>query len=119
MAQSLVEGLAGGAKEVADRYIVDVHAQGECVDKHTNGVGNLQVRTTAADRAEIHLTVVGIARYHIGCGCQEQMGRRDFLLAAENSCALEVGHANLFANPSLLIGLRQVGGNLAGTLASL
>ena len=47
------------------------------------------------------------------------MGRRDFLLAAESSCALEVGHANHFANPSLLIGFREVGGNLAGTLASL
>ena len=46
------------------------------------------------------------------------MGRRDFLLAAESSCALVVGLANLFANPSLLVGLRQIGRNLAGTLAS-
>ena len=47
MAQSLVEGLAGGAKEVADRNIVDVHAQGECVDKHTHGVADMQVAATA------------------------------------------------------------------------
>ena len=60
MAQRLVEGLTHLFQIFAHRHIVDLQSEGERVDKHTNRIGNLQVRTSAADGAEIHLAVVGV-----------------------------------------------------------
>ena len=59
--QGLVERVAGILQELADGYIVDAHAQCQGVDKHTHGVGNLQVAASAAHGAQIDITVVGIA----------------------------------------------------------
>ena len=47
------------------------------------------------------------------------MCRRDFKLATECRSAFEIGLAYSLADESLLVGLGQVGRNLAGAFASL
>ena len=101
------------------RHIVNLKAEGKRVDKHTHGIGNFQVGAAAADSAQIDLAVVSVARYHITRGSEEQMGRRDFLLAAEGCGLFVVGGADGLADESLVVGVGQVGRNLAGTLTSL
>ena len=61
VAQCLVEGIAGLTEEVGHRHVIDTEAEGEGVDEHTHGVGNLQVRTATADGTEIYIAVVGVA----------------------------------------------------------
>ena len=117
--QGLVEHFAGSAQEFADRHIIDRHAECQRVDKHTHGVGNLEVAASAADGAEIDVAVVGVARHHVGGGTEEQVCRRDALVAAEGCQSLVVGQTDLLADMTLVVGLRQVGRNLAGTFTGL
>ena len=60
VAQRLVDVLTGLPQEVAHSNVADINTEGQGVDKHTYGLGYLQVRAAAADGAEIDLTVVGI-----------------------------------------------------------
>ena len=119
VAQRLVEGLAGLPQERADGGVVDVESEGEGVDKHTHRVGNLQVRATAAHRAEIYFAIVRIARDDVAHSSQIQVCRCDVMLSAEGSGFVEVSRADGFANKALTISLGQVGRYLAGTLAGL
>ena len=113
VAQRLVEGVADLMEVFTHRHIVNLQAKSQCVDKHAHRVGNLQVRAAAADGADIYLAVVGVARDHITGGGEIQMGRRDVVLSAENGGFVEVGGTECLANKSLLVGLGQVGRNLA------
>ena len=77
VAQGLVDVLTGLSQEVAHGDIADVDAEGQSVDEHTYGLGNLQVRAAATDSTEIDLTVVGVTRDDIACSGQQQVCRGD------------------------------------------
>ena len=77
VAQGLVDVFTGLSQEVAHGDVADVDAEGQSVDEHTYGLGNLQVRATTADGAEIDLTVVGVTRDDIACSGQQQVCRGD------------------------------------------
>ena len=47
------------------------------------------------------------------------MSRGNLLLTAEGDSTIEIGLAYLLADPSLFVGLGQIGRNLTGTLAGL
>ena len=119
VAQRLVEGVANLLQVFADRHVVDAEPEGQRVDKHTHGVGNLQVGTSTTDGTEEDVAAVGVTRHHIADGGQEQVGRRDLMLATESGGLVVVDRADGLTDKSRLVALGQVGGNLAGTLAIL
>ena len=61
MTQGLIKCLTGLFQVLADANIIDIESQSERVNKHTNRIGNLQIRTTTADGTEIYLAIIGIA----------------------------------------------------------
>ena len=117
VAQGLVEGLAGVFEEAGNRHVVNADAQWQSVDKHAHGVGNLEVGTSAAHGAQEDLAVIGVARHHIGCCSEKQMGRGHLLTAAIGSNLVVVDGTHRLAYQALDIALGQVARNLAGTLA--
>ena len=119
MAECLAEHLGSLPQVILDADIVDAHAKSERVDKHSHRVGNPQVASAAAHRTEIHLTVVCIARHHIGRRGQEEMRWCNLVLPAESAGFVEVSLAHGLANESLLIAVLKVGGNLTGSLTGL
>ena len=119
MLQRLVEGLTRLLQIFADRYIINADAQRQGVDKHTYRVGNLQVTTTTADRAEIDVAVVGVTRHNVCRGSKEQMSRCNLLLAAEGDGFVIVGKADSFSDESLSVGLGKVGRNFTCPFTTL
>ena len=119
MAQRLVEGLAHLFQVFAHRHIADVQTEGERVDEHTHRIGNLQIRASAADGAEIHFAVVGVTRDDIARGSEEEVSRCNFLLTAEGGSLDIIGRADSLADKALLVSLGQVGRNLARAFTSL
>ena len=119
MAKRLVKCVARIFQELFNRHIINVHAQGERIDKHTHRVGNLEVAAAAADGTQINVTVIGIARDDISRSTQEQVGWCNLLTTAEGCGTFQIYRTYSLANETLLIGFGQVGRNLAGTLTGL
>ena len=119
MAQRLIKSVADLLQKLIYRDIVDVHAQCQCVDEHTHRVCYFQIRTATADGAQIHLTVVGVARHHVCRGGKEEVGGCDFLPAAERGSLFVIGFAHRFADNSLPVGLRHIRWYLTCSLTSL
>ena len=119
MAQRLVESLTHLFQVFAHRHIVNLQSEGEGVDEHTHRVGNLQIRTSAADGAEIHLAVIGVTRDDIARGCEEEVSWCDLLLTAESGSLVVIRRADSLADKALLVCLGQIGRNLTRTFAGL
>ena len=119
MAQRFVEGVAYLFQIFSHRHVVNLQAKRKGVDKHTHRIGNLQIRTAAANRREIHLAVVGIARDDVTRCSKIKVSWRDFLLTAEGRSFVQIRWAHSLADKALLVALGQVGRNLARPFAGL
>ena len=61
VAQGLVEGIADLTQIVCHRHVVNLQTEGEGIHEHTYRIGNLEVRASVTNGADINLAIVGVA----------------------------------------------------------